>query len=175
MVQHRFQQLWSYMLWHLDETVASKTNISGYWNVLFVITLLSATWQEQTNPVQNLRARAPENNIILSQCGCRGPLEQGEFTCDLVWKALIRSYHFILYFLHIPLFEGVELESAGLWLGDRTLHASIQGRSLQNTLEDYRQHLAKLQQNLGMIKWVHVFFCHPQRNWNVCHRSKLHT
>lgn len=51
---------------------------------------------------------------------------------------------------------GLQLEGGGLRLSHRTLYAPLQSRNLQNTVEGYRQYLAKLWQNLGRYQ-EHVF------------------
>lgn len=44
---------------------------------------------------------------------------------------------------------GLQLEGGRLRFSHRTLYAPLQSRNLQNTVEGYRQYLAKLWQNLG--------------------------
>lgn len=78
----------------------------------------------------------------------------------LLWLSWTRSVwghvSFLSNFTNSSVFEtlylwaaGVQLEGGRLWVGYWPLYSSYQSRSLQNTVEGYWQHLAKLWQNLG--------------------------
>lgn len=76
-----------------------------------------------------------------------------------MWKLLIKT-NFIKYSVFRWLYmcflwtTGFQLEGGRLRSGNRTLHAPLQSRSFQNTVEGYWQHLAKLWQNLGGQHWI---------------------